>query len=314
MPVLGPAHIPRPTLPAWIVLGMTVGATLANGWAGLRLSPPPVGVLSPMLVTFLIAWWASLRGASRLAEAGFYIGLWVVWSNISVEISYLVALDGATLRDALLARADAAIGFCWDGVARFTSARPLLTFIEASAYSSSPLQIAATVCLLAWLGPPGRNRELFVQVSVALALCLAVFAAAPAYGPGERFGWRVPWDDVLRTLRNGHSGPLPYAGIVEFPSFHTVLALVLTYAHRGNRWCLLVVGALNLAMLSAVPLEGNHYAVDMAGGAVVALTSVGLERWLPGGRCDGRATARVRRRKTLHISNIILPSRRRDRP
>ena len=61
-------------------------------------------------------------------------------------------------------------------------------------------------------------------------------------------------------------------GIVTFPSYHTVLAILFVYTHRGLRWTFPPVAVLNGLMLAAIPSVGGHYVVDMIGGALV-------ERW-----------------------------------
>ena len=67
-------------------------------------------------------------------------------------------------------------------------------------------------------------------------------------------------------------------GIVRFPSFHTALAVIFTYAHRGIRWSFPPVAALNGVMLRSIPSEGGHYLVDMIAGGAVALVAIGLVR------------------------------------
>ncbi|GAA0585799.1 hypothetical protein GCM10009416_25140 [Craurococcus roseus] len=68
------------------------------------------------------------------------------------------------------------------------------------------------------------------------------------------------------------------AGIVSFPSFHTTLALLFTYAHHGIRLTLPAFAALSGVMLFSVPSKGGHHLADMPGGAAVAVAAVVLVR------------------------------------
>jgi hypothetical protein len=80
---------------------------------------------------------------------------------------------------------------------------------------------------------------------IAALLTSVIAALLPALGPLIYFGYEAkqPSDiayvaDVLALLRGG---PLMFTlarmqGIVCFPSFHTVLAILVVYAHRGVRW------------------------------------------------------------------------------
>ena len=63
-------------------------------------------------------------------------------------------------------------------------------------------------------------------------------------------------------------------GLVTFPSFHTVLAIITTYALRDLRILFWIILALNsLVIVSTVP-EGGHYLVDVIAGILVAGVSI----------------------------------------
>jgi membrane-associated phospholipid phosphatase len=69
---------------------------------------------------------------------------------------------------------------------------------------------------------------------------------------------------ALRTL----SGPLD--GIIQFPSFHTVVAVTAAWATWRTPW----IGFLNalltaLVLLSTLPI-GSHHLMDVAGGVAVS--------------------------------------------
>ncbi len=63
-------------------------------------------------------------------------------------------------------------------------------------------------------------------------------------------------------------------GIVTLPSYHTVLAILLTYVYRNQRRMLAVRLPINLLMLVAIPSEGGHYLADMLAGSAVAALSI----------------------------------------
>ena len=74
-------------------------------------------------------------------------------------------------------------------------------------------------------------------------------------------------------MRGG--GPLSFdlsqlQGLISFPSYHTVLAVLLTYAHRRSA-LLPPIALVNGVMLFSIPSYGGHYLIDMIAGAAVAL-------------------------------------------
>ncbi len=67
-------------------------------------------------------------------------------------------------------------------------------------------------------------------------------------------------------------------GIITFPSYHTVLAVLLVYVYRGQGRIFLGVVILNILMLLSIPVYGSHYFGDMLAGALIALLSICLVR------------------------------------
>ena len=97
-------------------------------------------------------------------------------------------------------------------------------------------------------------------------ICIAVYMVLPSIGPADSQHIRAT-GQIVEALRNGFKGPYTYIGIIAFPSFHTVMAILFTVSFRGHRWLMAGFGLLNLLMLSAVPFQGDHYLVDMIAGA-----------------------------------------------
>lgn len=86
-------------------------------------------------------------------------------------------------------------------------------------------------------------------------------------------------DYRLNELRSGQGRIVDWGidpGIIGFPSFHCVAALLNGWALwkiRSLRLCGLV---LNLFMIAATPIMGGHYLLDLISGAIVAVISVSL--------------------------------------
>jgi membrane-associated phospholipid phosphatase len=94
-------------------------------------------------------------------------------------------------------------------------------------------------------------------------------------------GWPVSFLPVIHAIREGANVALPNAGIVQFPSYHTVMAIVFTYVCRDVKLLLAPAAALNTLVVVSVPFSGNHYATDIVGGAIVAAVSL----WAAGLLC-----------------------------
>ena len=205
------------------------------------------------------------------AESLIFLSLWMLYPVFATRLTYLAATVGLEQRDALLAKADAAIGFDWMSWARLLNSNEwtfsVLTFVYGSYYWQPVLSI---VIFAAWA--QGRNREMLTAMWIASTVTVAMAAFLPALGPGHVYGIKREWEDVIAALRSGSRGPLPYLGIVTFPSFHTSMSTLFIIAHRGL-WSFGPFLVLNILMLLSIPYSGDHYAVDMMAGAVVAIAS-----------------------------------------
>ena len=148
------------------------------------------------------------------------------------------------------------------------------------------------VLLLLWLGARGDLEDLY-GLALALAfgaiITLAVWTPFPSFGAFSVFslpdevatklnlvaGFDYAHDLVL-MLESGPGliSPGELRGIIGFPSYHTLQALVLTwYARRSTvlRWPVL---ALNIAVLIAIPIHGGHHLIDILGGFFVAVVAI----------------------------------------
>ena len=67
-------------------------------------------------------------------------------------------------------------------------------------------------------------------------------------------------------------------GIVTMPSYHTVMAVLLTYAFRGTGLVGYGIATLNAVMLISIPPIGGHYLVDVIAGAALALGAIAVQR------------------------------------
>jgi membrane-associated phospholipid phosphatase len=174
------------------------------------------------------------------------------------------------LRDPAFAAFDRALGFDWTAWYEFLAPRTGLRFLLWLSYLSLFPQIMLSIFWFSARGRDRRNRELLFANLVALLLTAAVFRLAPALGHPEP--GRARELQILLALRAG--GPWSFdlghlEGLISFPSYHTVLAVLLIWAHRRAPLAA-PVAALNTVMLLSIPTFGGHYLADMIAGAGVA--------------------------------------------
>lgn len=200
---------------------------------------------------------------------------------------------GFPLVDASLARIDAAAGIDVSVAVRAFAQSPLAIAILSQAYNLSPLAVVGLIGAALVRGRRERAWELVVTVTLAMQIVAIVSAMLPAVGAMQHLALldlqgnglpRGAGTYHLAAFAQARSGTGPFGiadieGLVTFPSFHTVLALMLSQALFGTRLQWAGLAASITVIVSTIPI-GGHYAVDLLAGALVWAGSAALARRL----------------------------------
>lgn len=252
--------------------------------AGLRVAGLGGLAASVLLLLVSLLFYRRRAAGDRAAELVFGFALFLALTTGTGLMSYLAATIGRPWADPWLARSDAALGFDWLAWYRLVQSHPLLHHLLAAAYASMIPQV--TLCLFAFplVGMGARNREFIATLAAGMVPTLLGFALFPAVCAWVYYDvdpTHIPVHMLdLQALRGGAFPVLDLArmhGLVTFPSYHAVVAVLLICAARGTSFFFLSL-AVNLLMLASVPSEGGHYLTDLLAGVAVALASILLVR------------------------------------
>lgn len=230
------------------------------------------------------------QGLGCLIRAGTFS---IALGMVGVTFSYLTASLGLPLRDAELAAIDKAMGFDWPAFLAFTNDTAPIGFILRTAYHSAGPQLLGLYLFLSFACWWERLAEFLAVLAVSSLLTAIGVTLVPAEGayafylpPPEMFTSFSPkagmWHhDMLMSLRTSQAPVLEFAkaeGLVTFPSFHTTLAIITTYALRGVRYLFAPVCALNAIVIVATLPEGGHHLIDLFAGALIAAIAIAAAR------------------------------------
>lgn len=196
----------------------------------------------------------------------------LLFANLAATLNYpSTGLVHLPLWDAALNRADRALGFNWPDYYHWINARPAWHMTASLAYDSAALQLLLLLVVFALGQRRERANELFYGFVFCGLLTLLIGALLPATGAFGYFHTPAPPVYVVQYLELRHGGLrdinlLRVQGLVQFPSFHAVLAGLFVYTTRGMRWLFWPLLALNLLMLASCPVLGGHYLVDLIAG------------------------------------------------
>jgi membrane-associated phospholipid phosphatase len=272
-------------LPITLVAAMGIVAVLWNAYVGLTWQTPiaVAGVIVvPSLFLLMALIFSTALPNRRFAEITLYFALWAVFPIFGIQLSYLAATLDFPLRDTLFTKADAILGFDWRTWAALAWRYPTFIKVLIWCYQSNLYQPLALVLIFSIFGPRGRNREFLSAMAIASIVTIVVAGLFPTFGPNEAYGIPSGWHTVLTQLRTGTQRPLPYVGIVSFPSYHTSMAIILTAATRSNRWVFIASSIVNSLMVVATVPIGYHYLVDLIAGALIAVGALYAAQWHAG--------------------------------
>lgn len=252
-----------------------VGLTFVN--VGLPL------LAASGLLTIAVVYGCTGR-SKRLSDMGYYGAVFIAYGPLVIVMSYLAAYRGNALCDAELLNFDAFLGFDWHRWAAFLRTHTACDALLALAYGSLVPQLCVTIVMLSHMDSVDRNKELFWTVLVSSLITTVVFDLFPAVGPFAYFNVDLDRAIHLKDLVELRSGAvqsysvLQLQGLIAFPSYHTVLAVLIPYVHRGSRYTFVPCIVLNALMLVSTPSHGGHYFADIVGGVLTALGAIALVR------------------------------------
>ncbi|MGI9387249.1 MAG: phosphatase PAP2 family protein [Methyloligellaceae bacterium] len=210
-------------------------------------------------------------------------------------LSYLATAVALPLQDENFAIMDRMIGVDWIAVLTWVNSHPIIAKALTLSYQSSFFQIVALILILSATHQAQRLQEFTALYAITLFAVIILSMLFPAVGAyvyhqpaphlftnmGAEAGvWHL---EHFRALRDGTFTVLDMArveGLITFPSFHTVLAIITSYGFRKTRFLAWPVALLNVAVIISTLPEGGHYLIDVIAGAMIAVAAIaGLRYW-----------------------------------
>jgi hypothetical protein len=224
------------------------------------------------------------RVALALVGAAIFTGFTAV---SSVFIFALFPLPNPLI-DPTLIQADAVLGYHWPSAVALLAQYPGVAAVLGYIYHSSLVQILLTIVLLAALSRETALHRFLLVGMITLTIAVAIWWLLPSVGPSAFQS--IPEADRLATglyfdptygqhLKNlvevgpRRISPEVITGVVAFPSYHMIMALMVVWYVRGT-FAFLPLTAVNTAMVPATLTHGGHHLVDLLAGLAVFVLSV----------------------------------------
>jgi hypothetical protein len=251
-------------------------------WAGFHIGPgviQSIGFIS-LLILISIFYFYTARDDRIMHFAHFgaqYLALFAVMT----VLSYLAVSTDAPLVDPEFDAIDKALGLDWLAWTKWLTEHPTLRWGLFIVYGSLPAQQFFCYVRNVHTRANWRNSEIWWITFFSALVTIAGSAVFPANSPYVYYGLEKA-DYFLHMkqflgLRDGTMHIIGFTeaqGLVQLPSFHTILAIMLTYNLRHNRWLFSAAVVLNSVLILSCPTEGSHYFIDLVAGAAVAAATI----------------------------------------
>lgn len=269
-------------------------ALSAYGMHAARITVAPLSVvLRVALLAILLAGaafyrWRRLERAVNLILMTFWA---ILLSNLLFLPMYIAARRHVEPSDALLDRWDALLGVKVLDVLEVMKRFPAVDGVLAVCYDTLIFLMTLAIIVPPLSGRMDKAKEYALSCLAAAAISLPLFAAFQAVGPWSYYGYppsagQAECTKMYFELKTDEWYVMDLSsmnGLICFPSFHTILA-VLTATTLWSvpylRWPSAVLAGL--IVLSTVT-TGWHYLADVVGGLLIAPASVAVARgclWL----------------------------------
>lgn len=209
-----------------------------------------------------------------------------------LTLSYVTASANFPLVDEKLIAFDALLGFDWKAYLEWLNTKPQLATILSWTYSSMAMQMSLALilpCVIKRLDILQHYVFCLLLTSLATIALAAIF---PAVGGYIYYGIALAdfsnlqpaaallHKEHLLGLRDGslHEIGANIQGLVTFPSFHTVVGVLLIYVAWPVGWLRFPVALLNALLILSTLGDGGHYLSDVLAGIAIAIAAIWFSR------------------------------------
>lgn len=231
--------------------------------------------------------------SERISIALMATGMLVLFTMVLSVFNYLLLPLWREPIDPFLVQIDTWFGYSWPDIVGFAGRHPLLNELTRYAYLSTLLQMALLFIILGFRGKQKELHVFILSITVSGLVTIGFWALFPAFGTSVLYDISGTIEQAARPLvgsaygaellRLGAEGPKFISpknieGLVAFPSYHTIMAILAMYSARTTRPLFPILVVINLFVFPGVLIHGGHHLVDVFGGILTACCIIYVAR------------------------------------
>jgi hypothetical protein len=258
------------------------------------------------------------RADERVALMAHIVALFIAYSTFGALFNVLLLPRPAPPIDEYLVRIDAWFGYSWPALCAFIADYPTMSAILRRVYQLTLVQLLFVFLFLGLMLDRRRLHAAALATVLASLFVIFFWAFFPSSGAGGYWSLAPEIDRIVRPLGNSELGAelnrllregvtdvstLSTTGLIGFPSFHTVMALVTLLAVWPYRLARALMIGVNALLLPSILIHGGHHLTDVFGGIAVCWAS-----WLLGLAIVDRQERRLRTESSDGLPDRAVPA------
>ncbi|GLS33689.1 PAP2 superfamily protein [Mesorhizobium albiziae] len=229
-----------------------------------------------------------VRDGERIALTAIAIGLFAPWTFVGWTYNILLLPRYAAPIDPILVQADALFGYSWPAICAWIAQYPQISELLRQVYNLTLVQLLFTFMFLGFALDRPRLHAAAMAMVLASLMTIFCWGMFPSNGASAYWTLDPAIDRIVRPVVDSSYGAelnrqlvegvrsvsdVKATGLIGFPSFHTVMALMTLVAAWPYRIARLVLIVVNAALFPAILIHGGHNLMDVFGGVAVTLIS-----------------------------------------
>lgn len=237
--------------------------------------PPNSAILGIILSIFY--WGLSLfygRKSKQSRQGLELIYFFIVMSLIALATN-AVQLTPFTPIDPQIIAGESAFHLHLTEILQWTYAHPTLYFILSYTYDSLPYQMSLLPLLLIIINRFSTLKDYYFMLLTTTLIGFSIYYFFPTIAPASAIGGDLfsPYQLATGVKFNQIHHHIPpttlEGGLIAFPSFHTIWALLCVYILKEWTIPCLLLFVVNALLIASCVLLGWHYVSDILAGFII---------------------------------------------
>lgn len=271
-----------------MIAALAIASIVLGTWKGVAFDPS--SMVSPAIFSIafiaLGQYYRIFRNGERIALVATVIGLFAPWSFVVSIFNILLLPRQNAAIDALLVQWDAMLGYSWPEFCAWYAQYPMLVDITRGVYKLTLLQLLFTLMFLGLANDKRRLHTAALALIFTSLVTVFFWALFPSNGASAYWTLDPEIDRLVRPVVDSAYGAelkrqlvesvasisqIKAKGMIAFPSFHTIMALMTLIAVWPYWIPRVLLLAVNAILLPGILAFGGHHLMDVFGGAAVTV-------------------------------------------